>query len=140
MVTMQVSYEGGLRCRATHGPSGAEVLTDAPVDNHGKGESFSPTDLVATALGACMVTIMGIVAERHGWDITGTTVSVEKGMVAEPVRRIGSLTVVIQVAGEHDEKARTALERAAVTCPVHKSLAEGVDIPVRFEWGAPAAG
>ena len=136
MVKVRVSYEGGLRCRATHGPSGAEVVTDAPVDNHGQGQSFSPTDLVATALGACMLTIMGIVAERHGWDLAGATVEVEKSMVADPDRRIGSLGVVIQVAGEHDAKARTVLERAALTCPVHRTLGANVDIPVRFVWGA----
>ncbi|MEM7308130.1 MAG: OsmC family protein [Planctomycetota bacterium] len=136
MVQVQVTYDGSLRCRATHGPSGASVLTDAPVDNHGKGESFSPTDLVATALGACMMTIMGIQAEKHGWDLVGSTVQVEKGMAADPERRIGSLTVVIRIAAELDEKGRTILERAALHCPVHKSLRPEVDIPVRFEWGA----
>ena len=104
MVQIQLTYEGDLRCRATHAPSGASVVTDAPVDNQGKGESFSPTDLVATALGTCMVTIMGIQAEKHGWDLRGTTVLVDKAMVASPERRIGSLTVVIRVPGDHDER------------------------------------
>lgn len=139
MVQIQATYEGGLRCRATHGPSGAELLTDAPVDNRGKGQSFSPTDLVATALGVCMVTVMGIKAEDHGWDLTGATVTVEKKMIADPVRRIGKLVVVIRVPGEFDEKARTILERAAHTCPVHKSLHPDVEIPVRFEWGSAVA-
>jgi len=138
MVEIQIEYEGQLRCVATHGPSGARVATDAPVDNHGRGESFSPTDLVATALGTCMVTIMGIVAERHGWDLRGASVRVEKGMVNEPVRRIGSLAVVIRVPGEYDEKARQILEQAALTCPVHKSLHPGIAIPLRFEWVAAA--
>jgi putative redox protein len=139
MVQIQLTYEGDLRCRATHGPSGASVVTDAPVDNHGKGESFSPTDLVATALGACMVTIMGIQAEKHGWDLRGTSVAVEKGMVSSPERRVGSLTVVIQIPGEHDERARATLERAALTCPVHRSLHAEIEIPVRFEWGVGAS-
>ena len=139
MVEIQIRYEGGLRTRAVHGPSATALLTDAPVDNHGKGESFSPTDLVATALGSCMLTTMGIVAERHGWDISGSRARVEKSMVADPVRRIGKLEVWLQMAGEQDERARTTLERTALTCPVHKSLRESVEIPVHFEWGAPAA-
>ena len=135
MVEITLNYEGGLRCAATHGPSGAELKTDAPVDNHGQGASFSPTDLVATALGACMLTIMGIAAERHGWDLSGSEVKVVKGMVAEPVRRIGELTVEIHVPAELDERARTTLERAALTCPVHRSLHPDVQIPVRFHFG-----
>ena len=136
MVQIDVVYEGGLRVRATHEPSGRELVTDAPVDNQGKGESFSPTDLVATALGTCMITIIGIVAERHGWEVVGATARVEKGMVADPVRRIGRLEVVITVPGERTEKERELLEKAAMTCPVHKSLSAEMDIPVRFEFGA----
>src|SRR5512146_333687 len=93
MVQVDVSYEGSLRCVARHGPSGATLTTDAPVDNMGRGAAFSPTDLVATALGTCMLTIMGIVAQRHNIDISGATVSVTKEMAALPVRRIGRLTV-----------------------------------------------
>ena len=136
MVQVDVVYEGGLRVRATHEPSGRELVTDAPVDNQGKGESFSPTDLVATALGTCMLTIIGIVAERHGWEVVGATARVEKGMVADPVRRIGSLEVVITVPGDRTEKERELLEKAAMTCPVHKSLSAEMQIPVRFEFGA----
>ncbi len=139
MVEIQIRYEGGLRTRAVHGPSSATLQTDAPLDNHGKGESFSPTDLVATALGSCMLTVMGIVAERHGWPIEGSRVRVQKSMVSEPVRRIGKLEVWLQMAGEHGERARETLERTALTCPVHQSLRESVEIPVHFEWGAPAA-
>ena len=138
MVKIEVRYEGELRSLATHGPSGAQVATDAPLDNHGRGESFSPTDLVATALGTCMLTIMGLVAKRHGWDLRGAAVSVEKGMVNEPVRRIGSLAVVIRVPGDYDAKARKLLENAALTCPVHRSLHPDVQIPVSFEWDAVA--
>lgn len=138
MVKIQIAYEGDLRCRATHGPSGVQLSTDAPVDNQGRGESFSPTDLVATALGTCMLTVMGIVARRHAWDLSGATVEVEKGMLATPVRRIGSLAVVIRVPGELDERARTTLEQAALTCPVHRSLHPDVAIPLRILWGAEA--
>jgi putative redox protein len=138
MVEIRIRYEGGLRTRAVHGPSAAALQTDAPLDNHGKGESFSPTDLVATALGSCMLTVMGIVAERHGWRIEGSEVRVEKSMVNEPVRRIGRLTVELRIAGEHDRRARETLERAALTCPVHQSLLPAIEIPVTFEWGAPA--
>lgn len=136
MVRIEIDYQGSLRCEAVHTPSGQRLLTDAPVDNHGKGESFSPTDLVATALGTCIVTTMAIVAERHEWDLSGTRVSVVKSMVADPVRRIGSLEVVVQVPREFDEKARRALERAAHTCPVHRTLSSETEIPLRIEWGA----
>ena len=139
MVKIQATYEGGLRCRAEHGPSGAALSTDAPVDNQGKGESFSPTDLVATALGTCMLTTMGIVAERHGWDLSGAEALVEKGMVADPARRIGRLAVEIRVPAKLDQRARETLERTALTCPVHKSLRPEVEIPVRFAWGTAAS-
>jgi len=134
MVQVDVVYEGGLRARAVHGPSGGELVTDAPVDNQGKGESFSPTDLVAAALGTCMLTIVGIVAERHGWPVEGAKASVEKGMVADPIRRIGRLEVVITIPGELSEKEQELLQKAAMTCPVHKSLSAEMDIPVRFEF------
>jgi len=134
MVEIRVEYEGALRCTAVHGPSGARVTTDAPVDNQGKGESFSPTDLVATALGSCMLTIMGIVAARHDWDLVGAHARVEKKMHAEP-RRIGELVVTIHVPGDFDASARKALERAALTCPVHRTLGDVVEMPVEFVWG-----
>src|SRR5262245_16249532 len=91
MVTVEDFYEGDLRCTAKHGPSGAELRTDAPKDNQGRGESFSPTDLVATALGTCMLTTMGIVAKRHGWPLEGGHARVEKHMIADPHRRIQKL-------------------------------------------------
>jgi putative redox protein len=136
VVEIQVTYQGQLRCQATHGPSRNQLLTDAPVDNQGRGESFSPTDLVATALGTCMTTIMGIAAEKHGWDIRGTRARVEKHMVADPDRRIGKLAVEIHVPHELGARERTVLEKAALTCPVHKSLHPKVEIPVTFRWGA----
>ena len=106
MVKISTAYEGGLRCRAAHGPSGTTLVTDAPLDNHGKGESFSPTDLVATALGACMMTIMGIVADRHGLDLAGMTAETEKVMTAEPPRRIASLRtrLVIPLPADHPQR------------------------------------
>ena len=97
MVNIQIEYQGDLRCKATHGPSGSELSTDAPKDNQGRGESFSPTDLVATALGTCMLTIMGIAARTFNIDISGATATVEKEMTATLPRRIERLTVTIQV-------------------------------------------
>jgi uncharacterized OsmC-like protein len=134
MVKISTIYEGGLRCRATHGPSGTTLVTDAPTDNHGKGESFSPTDLVATAFGACMMTVMGIVAERHGVDLTGMTVETEKVMTAQPPRRIASLKtrIVIPLPADHPERAR--IEQAARACPVHASLHPDIDAAVEFTW------
>jgi putative redox protein len=140
MVEIRVRYEGGLRCQATHAPSGTTLATDAPVDNQGRGESFSPTDLVATALGTCMLTTMGIVAERHGWDLTQASVVVEKGMVADPKRRIGRLAVTMHIGGDLDARARKTLEETALTCPVQRSLRADVEIPVAFHWTADDAG
>ena len=100
MVEIRMTYAGSLRVEATHGPSGTTLHTDAPVDNYGKGESFSPTDLVATALGACMATIMGIAAERHDVSLEGMTIDVQKHMATEPVRRIGKL--VVRIGVPHD--------------------------------------
>ena len=134
-VRIDLGYQGELRCTATHGPSRTEVLTDAPVDNHGRGESFSPTDLVATALGSCMLTTMAIYAERHGLDLRGATATVEKEMIADPQRRIGKLTTALTLPLAADHPQRAALERAALTCPVHRSLREDVEIPVTFAWG-----
>jgi putative redox protein len=134
MVQIEVAYEGGLRCKAKHGPSGNELLTDAPVDNHGKGESFSPTDLVATALGTCIATTMGIFAERHGIDLQGMTVSVTKEMTTVPIRRIGRLTTTVRIPKPVAPAHREALERAAHTCPVHRSLHADVEAPVTFHW------
>ncbi|MBL8765938.1 MAG: OsmC family protein [Planctomycetes bacterium] len=132
MVQIDIVYQGHLRTQATHGPSKTIVVTDAPVDNHGRGESFSPTDLVATALGSCMLTIMGIVAERRGLDLSGTRVVVEKHMVTDPVRRIGRLPVTITLNRDFGAEERKLFETAALTCPVHKSLHPDIDKPVRF--------
>ena len=132
MVQIDVAYQGGLRCQAVHGPSRQELITDAPVDNHGKGESFSPTDLVATALGACIATIMGIVAEREKIDLTSLRITVQKEMSAEPPRRIARLITRIEMPKGLTEQQRIKLEKTAHTCPVHQTLQGKVDMPVEF--------
>ena len=117
-VKISVRYEGQLHCEAVHGPSGTKLATDAPVDNEGKGESFSPTDLVATALAACMATIMGIVAKRHGIKLEGMTVETVKEMSADSPRRIVGLRSKVTVPLAPDHPQRKLLESAALGCPV----------------------
>ena len=134
MVQIDSTYEGQLRCAATHGPSATSLQTDAPKDNMGRGESFSPTDLVATALGTCMLTTMGIVAQRNNIRMDGATASVTKEMISQPSRRIGRLGVTITVPGTFSDDDRKRLEGAALACPVHKSLHPDVQIPVTFNW------
>lgn len=135
MSTATARYAGNLRTEATHVASGNTILTDAPVDNHGRGEAFSPTDLVSAALGSCMMTIMGIVAERHGVDLTGVSWDVTKHMLAEP-RRIGQIDVTFRLPASLPEKERTILENAARTCPVALSLNPEIRQEVRFEYSA----
>jgi putative redox protein len=134
MVKIDISYEGNLHCRLKHGPSGIEIETDAPKDNMGKGEAFSPTDLVAGALGAYMMTIMAIFANRHKIGLTGTKVEVLKEMIQEPTRRIGKLTVHFKMAPGITPGYRQGLEKAALSCPVHKSLHPDIQIPVTFQY------
>ena len=135
MVAMELEYQGDLHCKAVHGPSGVTLETDAPRDNQGRGESFSPTDLVATALGSCMLTVMGIMARSLKLEIAGTTAHVEKEMANAPVRMIESLKVTIRVPHEISAENRVRLERAAHSCPVHKSLHPDVRTPIEFVWG-----
>jgi putative redox protein len=135
MVNIQVEYQGDLHCKAIHGPSGTKVTTDAPKDNQGRGESFSPTDLVATALGSCMLTIMGIMARTLNIDIAGAMATVEKEMTATLPRRIQRLRVKIHVPHRLSAENKEKLERAALACPVHKSLHPDVEIPIEFTWG-----
>ena len=130
MVHIDIEYTGGLRCQAVHGPSSRTLETDAPVDNHGRGESFSPTDLVATAMGTCMATVMGIYAEAHGINLTGMRVSVSKEMTATPPRRIARLSTEIRFPA--GVVKNDTLERVALTCPVHQSLHPEVEKPVTF--------
>lgn len=134
MVTITSTYDGGLRCCATHGPSGQKLITDAPVDNHGKGESFSPTDLVATAVANCMMTVMGIAAERHGVDLRGTQVVIGKEMSSDTPRRIVALRSVMTIPLSADHPQRALLEGAARACPVKQSLAPEIDTSVEFRW------
>ena len=134
MVSITTRYEGELRCKAEHGPSKSTIITDAPVDNHGKGEAFSPTDLVGAALGTCMMTIIGIVAARHGLDVRGMTARTEKVMTSEGPRRIKSLRTVLSILLLADHPQRSMLENAAYTCPVHKSLHPDVDAAIEFAW------
>ena len=135
MVEIHTIYEGCLRTCATHGPSGTVVVTDAPVDNHGKGESFSPTDLVATALGSCMLTILAIAAEQRGLELVGSRVHVVKEMGADPRRHIARLHVTLTLP-DVEAKHRAALEAAARTCPVAESLGARLEQLVDFRWGA----
>jgi uncharacterized OsmC-like protein len=134
MVTITSTYDGGLRCTSTHGPSGVKLITDAPLDNHGKGESFSPTDLVATAVANCMMTVMGIAAERHGIDIKGTIVTIGKEMSSDLPRRIVGLKSVMTIPLPSDHPQRALLENAAKACPVKQSLSAEVDATVEFRW------
>jgi uncharacterized OsmC-like protein len=134
MVKLLSTYDGGLRCKAVHGPSGTTLITDAPVDNHGKGESFSPTDLVATALGTCIMTTMGIVAARRGISLDGMTAETEKVMTTSPPRRIASLKTTITIPLPADHEARSILEQAGHGCPVHKSLHPEIDAAIAFAW------
>jgi putative redox protein len=134
MVTISSTYDGGLRCTSTHGPSKVTLITDAPLDNHGKGESFSPTDLVATAVANCMMTVMAIAAERHGIDVKGTTVTIGKEMSTEAPRRIVGLKSVMTIPLPADHPQRPLLEAAALACPVKKSIAPEIDASVEFRW------
>lgn len=134
MVSINIEYQGDLHCVATHGPSGAVLDTDAPADNMGKGEAFSPTDLVATALGTCILTTMAIKAQSMGIDLTGATVSVDKEMSSSP-RRIGRLVTSLAIPHQIGERERKVLEATAHACPVHKSISPDVDMPISFTWG-----
>ena len=133
MTTIDSRYEGALRCHSSHGPSGSVLETDAPTDNQGKGERFSPTDLVATALSTCILTILGIVAERHGWPLQGANARVQKTMTPEAPRRIALLEVWISLPAGLSEQQRAVLQRAGESCPVKLSL-EGA-VPMRLYWG-----
>ena len=133
MVQIDTEYIGDLRCTAEHGPSGVTLTTDAPEDNHGEGRSFSPTDLVATALGTCIATILGIQAEKHDLDLEGIAISVEKEMTSDP-RRIDVLRTDVTMPVALDESIRTRLERAARHCPVDESIHPDIDVPIVFHW------
>lgn len=132
-MTSKVTYLGDLRTSSIHVQSGSEIISDAPVDNNGKGEAFSPTDTVANALASCMMTIMGIKARDMQVDFVGSTAEVTKIMNAEP-RRIGAIEIVFEMNGVADEKSRMILERAAMTCPVFLSLSSEIEKKITFNW------
>jgi uncharacterized OsmC-like protein len=133
MNTSEVIYKGELRTTATHLKSGQQIITDAPVDNNGKGEAFSPTDLLATSLGCCMLTVMGIVAKRHNIVMDGTKVEILKVMAENP-RRVLEIHVEMHFKGGFSEKDRSLLEHTALACPVAKSLHPDIKQKIRFHY------
>ena len=132
-MTSKITYLGDLRTSSVHLQSGTEILSDAPTDNNGKGEAFSPTDMVANALGSCMMTIMAIKSKELDVDLCGSTIEITKVMNAEP-RRIGKIIVDIKMAAVATEKEQTILERAAMTCPVFLSLHPEIQKEISFSW------
>ena len=134
MVEIHIAYEGDLHCNALHLPSGNRLVTDAPVDNNGRGEAFSPTDLVATALGTCMATILGMVAKRKDIDLAGMTVNVRKFMSEDLPRRIRRLEVDLGVPLPPDHPAGRMFEAAAHACPVNQSLHPDIEVVLNWEW------
>lgn len=134
-MTSRIIYKGSLRTEATHLQSNTVIETDAPVDNQGRGEKFSPTDLLATSLGNCMMTIMGIKARDIDIDLTGTSIDITKIMKQEP-RRVGGIQVVFHFPEtlRTDDKQKAILERAAITCPVAKSIHPDIELDIRFLW------
>jgi putative redox protein len=134
MKTSKITYLGNLQTQATHLQSGISIITDPPVDNQGKGEAFSPTDLMSTSLGSCMLTIMGIVAQRHEIKIEGTTIDITKIMEANP-RRVSEIIVEFQMPkNNYSDKDKQLLENAARTCPVAQSLKAELKQTVVFNY------
>lgn len=134
-MTSRIVYNGDLRTTATHLQSNTAIETDAPVDNQGKGERFSPTDLLATSLGSCMMTIMGIKARDMNIDLTGVTIDIQKYMKSDP-RRVGGVDVTFHFPSGLvlEEKEKTILQNAALTCPVAKSIHPDIEQNVVFNW------
>ena len=133
MNTLEIKYLGDLRTSSTHLDSGSEINTDAPKDNHGLGEAFSPTDMVCSALASCILTIMAIAVEKNGVDIKGTKAVVKKTMGNNP-RRIAKIDVDLIFTNEYDSKTKTILERAAFNCPVHHTLSKSVEKNISFKY------
>lgn len=135
MATSKITYNGGLRTTSVHERSGEQIITDAPVDNKGKGEAFSPTDLLATSLGNCMITIVGIAAQEHGFNIDGATCEITKIMASDGPRRVGEIVVNFQFpANNYSEKEKAIIERSAHTCPVAYSLHPDLIKTVTFNY------
>lgn len=132
MTKMTINYSGNLRCEATHSQSGSQLQTDAPLDNNGKGETFSPTDLLATALGTCMITVMGIAAEKSDFVQADVDAEVEKIMASNP-RRVEQVKIKLTFRNaSYNERQKEILERAALNCPVAKSLHQDLIQAVEF--------
>ena len=134
MIPIYITYENQLRSRAVHGPSTKELITDAPTDNHGRGETFSPTDLFATALGSCMSTMMGIAAEPRGIRLDGTKIYVEKHMSSDPPRRVAKLVVRIDMIAGIKNEFRPILKTTVETCPVIKSIHPDIVVDLRINY------
>lgn len=132
-MTSIITYQGQLRTSSIHLQSGTILISDAPTDNHGKGEAFSPTDTVANALGSCMFTVMGIKAEQHGVNLAGSEARITKHMADAP-RRIAAITVEFRMKGVADHKMKEILERTALHCPVLLSLHPDIKKEVTFDW------
>ncbi len=132
-MTSKVTYLGNLRTESTHIKSGNSFLTDAPIDNNGKGEAFSPTDTIATGLASCMLTVMGIKATNMGVDMNGSSAEVTKTMASNP-RRISKIEIIFKLPLELDEKTKVILENTAKTCPVHHSLHPDIEKDISFNW------
>ncbi len=131
---MKVSYQGGLRNEATHVRSGNKLITDAPPDNHGRGEAFSPTDLMCTSLASCMITLMGITADSKNITLGKIDADIEKIMASDP-RRVSGIHLAISVEDKNfTEREKTILENAALTCPVAKSIHPDIDVQVNFTY------
>ena len=133
MATVETTYLGELRTEPVHVQSGTHIITDAPLDNQGKGEAFSPTDLLAASLGSCMLTIMGIAARTHQINIDGTKCSITKIMAANP-RRVAEIVIDMKLPNAYNDKEKAILEHAALTCPVYLSLHPDLKKTVNFEW------
>lgn len=135
MIEIRIDYEGQLHCAAVHGPSGATICTDAPVDNNGKGEAFAPTDLLATSLGVCMATVMGIAAQRKGISLEGMKLQVRKHMAEDPPRRVAKLEVEIHMPISEEHPERKLLQSTVHGCPVHHSIHPDIKVPITWHWG-----
>jgi putative redox protein len=134
MVEIKLSYEGNLHCSATHIPSGNTLVTDAPLDNNGLGQAFSPTDLLATALGSCMATVIGILAKRKGISVEGMAVTVRKFMSEDQPRRVKRLELDLALPLPASHPERPLLETAARGCPVHHSLHPDIEVMMNWIW------
>ena len=136
MVEINIAYEGGLHTQAVHGPSGQSLSTDAPKDNQGRGESFSPSDLLATSLGTCMLTMMGMEAKKLNIPLEGTNVRVEKHMVNDPKRKIGKLVLDFHLPKGLNPEQKNALEESIKGCPVCRSIDPKINLRISFHYSS----